>query len=101
MTILTVKKSFILNPYGKVTYMIPAGKKLSFIKETHHFYHAYYESHNYKFLVHHKGNPIEISAHRVHGSKVFKLLSCKPTHGDKNKVEWFDLFEEECPISVK
>lgn len=101
MTILTVKKSFILNPYGKETYMIPAGKKLSFIKETKHFYHAYYESHSYKFLVHDKGNPFEISAHRVHGSKKFKLLNCKPTHGDKNKVSWIDLFEEECPLSVK
>jgi len=101
MTILTVRKSFILDPHGKETYMIPVGAKLSFIKETYHFYHAYYESHNYKFLVHDKGNPIEISVHRVHGSKTFKLLHCKPTHGDKNKIYWQDLFEEECPLSVK
>ena len=101
MTTLTVKKSFILDPYGKESYMIPVGAKLSFIKETYHFYHAYYESHNYKFLVHDKGNPTELKAHRVHGSKVFKLLSCNLTHGDKSKTYWNDLFEEDCPLSVK
>lgn len=101
MTILTVKNSFIINEYGKDRYILPIGTKLKFIEETYYFYHAYYESHSYKALVHNKGNPLELSVHRVHGSKRFKLLNCKPTHSDKNKVFWSDLFEEECPLSVK
>lgn len=100
MKLLTVKSSFALNSDGCI-HIIPIGAKVNFIKETYHFYHAYYESHNYKALIDHKEKEIELSVHRVHGSKSFKLLSCKPTHGNKNKVYWHDLFEEECPLEVR
>jgi len=99
MKSLTAKSSFALNNDG-LNYIIPAGSRLNFIKETYHFYHAYYESHDYKALVEHKGKELELRIHRVHGSKKFKLLSCKPTHNDKSKVYWQELFEEECPLEV-
>ena len=100
MKLLTAKSSFELNNNG-YTYIVPAGAKINFIKETYHFYHAYYESHNYKALVEHKGKELELRVHRVHGSKRFKLLGCKSTHGDKNKVYWQELFEEECPLKIR
>ena len=100
MKSLTVKSSFEINDNG-LKYILPIGSKVSFVKETYHFYHAYYESHNYKALVEHKGKELELKVHRIHGSKVFKLLSCKPTHDNKNKVYWKDLFEEECPLEIR
>ncbi len=100
MKLLTVKSSFELNCDG-YRHIMPAGIKLNFIKETYYFYHAYYESHNYKALVECKGKEIELSLHRVQGSKSFKLLRCKPTHDDASKVFWKDLFEEECPLEIK
>ena len=100
MKVLTAKSSFELNS-GACGHIIPAGAKINFIKETYHFYHAYYESHNHKVLVEHKGKCLELKVHRIHGSKRFKLLSCKPTHNDKNKVYWHDLFEEECPLKIR
>tara|TARA_B100001094_G_C18185852_1_gene803716 strand:- start:3160 stop:3462 length:303 start_codon:yes stop_codon:yes gene_type:complete len=100
MKLLTVKSSFEISGNG-LKYILPIGSKVSFVKETYHFYHAYYESHNYKALVEYKGKELELRVHRVHGSKTFKLLSCKPTHSDKNKAYWKDLFEEECPLKIR
>ena len=97
MKLLTTKSSFDLNSKC----IVPAGAKLNYIKETYHFYHAYYESHNYKAAVVYKEKELELRVHRGHGSESFKLLGCKPTHGDKNKVYWQDLFEEECPLEVR
>ena len=100
MKSLTVKSSFELNSEGCI-HTIPIGAKFNFIKETYNFYHAYYESHNHRVLVSYKEKELELSIHRVHGSKSFELLSCKPTHGTKSKAYWKDLFEEDCPLEVK
>ena len=100
MKSLTAKSSFELNSKD-LSYIVPAGAKLNYIKETYHFYHAYYESHNYKAAATYKEKDLELRVHRVHGSKSFKLLNCKPTHGDESKVYWQDLFEEECPLGVR
>lgn len=100
MKTLTAKSSFNLSNSNQ-NYIIPIGTKLNFVKETYYFYHAYYESHNYKMLVNYKEKEIELRIHRVHGSKSFKVLNCKPTHIDKANIFWEDLFEEECPLEKR
>ena len=100
MKTLTVKSSFCLSNDNQ-DHIVPVGAKLNFIKETYHFYHAYYESHNHKALVEHKGNEFELRVHRVHGSKSFKLLNCKPTHSESIDTYWDSLFEEECPLEIR
>ena len=100
MKTLTAKSSFNLNDDNQ-NHIVPVGAKLNFIKETYHFYHAYYESHNHKALVEHKGNEFELRVHRVHGSKSFKLLNCKPTHSESIDTYWNSLFEEECPLEIR
>lgn len=108
MKTLTAKSSFNLNDNNQ-DHVIPAGAKLNFVKETYHFYHAYYESHNYKALVEHRGNEFELRVHRVHGSKSFKLLNCTFTHGKSTDTYWSNsfntywdnFFEEECPLEIR
>ena len=100
MKTLTVKSSFNLNDDNQ-NHIVPVGAKLNFIKETYHFYHAYCESHNHQALVEHKGNEFELRVHRVHGSKSFKLLNCKPTHSESIDTYWNSLFEEECPLEIR
>lgn len=100
MKMLTTKNSFELNDDGS-KYILPVGSKVNFVKETYHFYHAYYESHNYKALVEYKNKNIELRVHRVHGTKSFNLLNCNPTHNDNKDVRWNSLFEEECPLEIR
>ena len=100
MNILTAKKSFIIKEEGE-EYIVPAGSKITFLKETYYFYHAYYESHTHKILVSFNNLSLEIRLHRVHGTKTFDALNCKLTHSDKNKICWRDLFEEDCLLEIK
>ena len=99
--ICIVKSSFILDQGpGKDKIVLPAGTKLMFLDTTHHFYHAYYESHNYTGLFHFKGQPLEFKFHRVHGSANFQLMSCSYSHDQTKKLYWKDAFEGDCPLSV-
>lgn len=100
MKSLTVKNSFVLNPHSKEKTIIPVGSNLIFIEQNYYFYHAYYESHDYKIVVQYKDKKLEISIHRVHNSKVFSIKNCQFTHNEKRKILWDDLFEESCTLSI-
>ena len=98
--ICTAKKSFTLSQgIGKDLINVDQGTQLNFIKQTHHFYHAYYESHSYTALFHLNEQPIEIKFHRVHNTKPFQVMSCDWSYDNRRKIFWDDVFNESCPLN--
>ena len=94
------KKSIRLSQgLGKDSIDIPEGSQLKFIEQTHHFYHAYYESHTYTALFHLNDQPLEIRFHRVHNTKPFQIMSCDWSYDNRRKIFWDDVFNESCPLN--